>query len=70
VTRVERAHLAQADRHIAEAKSYIRKQERIIAYLAATGRTTDDAQRLLDILTGTLGAFEHHRRLILHRLGR
>ena len=64
----ERAHLAQADRHIARAKTNIAKQEQLIVGLAVNGRQVRDAESFLSVLMTTLNAFETHRRAILLRL--
>ena len=64
----ERAHLAQADRHIASAKAHITKQEQLIARLAGNGHDARSAGHFLSVLMDTLKGFETHRRAILHRL--
>jgi len=65
----ERAHLAQADGHIAGAKTQIARQEQLIARLTADGHQVRDAESFLSVLMDTLKGFETHRRAILHRLG-
>jgi hypothetical protein len=52
----ERAHLAQADRHIEEAKARIARQRELIEKLRQGGHET------------ALRALQHHRELILDRL--
>jgi ferritin-like metal-binding protein YciE len=64
----ERAHLAQVDRHIAETKEHIRKQEQLIARLTARGRNLDEAEDFLSVLGGTLKVLKQQRLLILDRL--
>jgi len=64
----ERAHLAQVDQQIADAKEHIRKQERLIKRLTVRGRNLDEAESFLSILIGTLKALEQHRLLVLDRL--
>jgi ferritin-like metal-binding protein YciE len=64
----ERAHLAQVDRHIAETKEHIRKQEQLIARLTARGRNLDEAEHFLSVLGGTLKVLKQQRLLILDRL--
>jgi ferritin-like metal-binding protein YciE len=64
----ERAHLAQVDRHIAETKEHIRKQEQLIARLTARGRNLDEAKDFLSVLGGTLKVLKQQRLLILDRL--
>ena len=65
----ERTHLAQADRHIAQAKGYIARQLLLIDGLAAAGQSTNDAWSALAVFEGTLRAFERHRAMILGTLG-
>jgi hypothetical protein len=64
----ERAHLAQADRHIAGAKAHIARQEQLIVRLSATGHDVRGAEHFQSVLMDTLKGFERHRRAILHRL--
>ena len=52
----ERAHPAQVDQQIADAKEHIRKQERLIKRLTVRGRNPDEAESFLSILIGTLNA--------------
>jgi hypothetical protein len=65
----ERRHLQQADRHIAEAKVFIARQQEIVERARAKGGSAlSDAIATLDVLESSLRAFEEHRRLILGRL--
>ena len=63
----ERAHLAQLDRHIAEAKEHMRKQQQLIQRLNVSEHL-DEAKHFLFVLTGTLEALQQQRSLILDRL--
>jgi len=65
----ERAHLAQADRHIDEAKTHIDRQREFIEKLRKGGHDTELAESMLHALETSLRALEHHRDLILDRLG-
>jgi hypothetical protein len=56
-----RRHLAQADRHIAECKGHIDRQEELIQRIRTRGQPTEWAEKTLDILQSALGAFEKHR---------
>jgi hypothetical protein len=64
----ELAQLALLDRHIAAAQEHIRRQERLIARPDAKRYEPAQAEDLLEALTGTLGALEWERTLILDRL--
>jgi hypothetical protein len=64
----ERAHLAEADRQIAECKAHIAHQREVIERAIRAGRPTDVAESVLDALEESLRAFERHRRLILDQL--
>ena len=65
----EHNHLRQTDEHIRAAKSYIRRQERLIERLAAEGKNIDDAFAVPHLLTGALRLLESHLQFILDRLG-
>ena len=65
----ERSHLAQADRHIAQANGCIARQRLIIDRLAAAGLPTADAWSTLMVFEETLRALERHRAMILRTLG-
>jgi hypothetical protein len=66
----EAAHLIEADRHLAQLRSFIRKQEQLIAKLDLGGHDTADAMNFLGLLTSTLTVQENHRTLILDNLAR
>jgi uncharacterized protein YigA (DUF484 family) len=66
---LEREHLAQADRHIAEARDRIARQKEVIAELARGGHQTDVAMSMLHALEHCLHAFEEHRKVVLDRHG-
>src|SRR5215468_7721288 len=68
VALVERVQLAQLDRHIAAAQEHIRRQERLVARPDAKSYELAEAEDLLEALTGSLGALEWERILILDRL--
>jgi hypothetical protein len=61
----EHRHLAEADRHIAQATGYVTRQRLIIDQLAAMGQPTDEAWSTLSAFEGRLKAFERHRAMIL-----
>ena len=64
----ERRHLAQADRHIAEAKKRILRQRVVAQTAIKKGRPSPDAEAMLKVLRAHLHAFERHRQLILRLL--
>jgi hypothetical protein len=64
----ERRHLAQADRHIAECKALIVRQQELVRRIAQRGQQTDWAEDTLNALQSSLRAFEAHRKLIVSAL--
>ena len=64
------AHLAQANRQIAELTVQIARQRVIVKYARDTGQRSEMAESLLDALEGSLRIFEKHRDLILAQLQR
>ena len=64
----ERRHLAQADRHIAECKTLIARQEQLVRRIAQRGQPTDWAKDTLWALESSLRAFEAHRKLIVAQI--
>jgi hypothetical protein len=64
----ERAHLVQADRHIAETRAHIVRQRMRLGWAIQLGHDLEIATDMLRALEGSLRAFEAHRRLILDRL--
>ena len=68
VTELERKHLVETDRHIAECKEYIAKQHELIQRAIEQGRSTEVAETTLETLEASLRAFERQRRLLLDRL--
>jgi hypothetical protein len=62
---LENQHLAQVERHIAEAKTRIGRQERVVEDAIKKGWPSPEAQSLLEVLEGSLRALEHNRALIL-----
>jgi uncharacterized protein YpiB (UPF0302 family) len=68
VTELERKHLVETDRHIAECKNYIAKQRELIERAIQRGRSTEVAKETLEALEESLRAFDRQRRLLLDRL--
>jgi hypothetical protein len=62
VTELERKHLVETDRHIAECKEYIAKRELIEGAICST----EVAETTLEALEASLRAWQ--RRLLLDRL--
>ena len=62
------AHLAQANRHIAELTVQIAAQRVIVKHALDMGQCSEMAESLLDALEGSLRMFEKHRVLILGQL--
>jgi hypothetical protein len=61
-------HLAEVDRHIADAEERRARQGELVSRLTANGQDTTEAQELLDNITNLLVNARAHRRLILRRL--
>ena len=59
------AHLAQANRHIAELTVQIARQRVSVKYTRDTGQRSEVAESLLDALEGSLRLFEKHRIFLL-----
>jgi hypothetical protein len=59
------AHLAQANRHIADLAVQIVRQREIVKHALDTGRRSEMAESLLDALEGSLRIFEKHRIFLL-----
>jgi hypothetical protein len=68
MTDQERRHLAQADRHIAECKALIARQEELVRRIAQRGQPTDWAQNTLRAFESNLRAFEAHRNEIVAQI--
>jgi ribosome-associated translation inhibitor RaiA len=68
VTELERKHLAETDRHIAECKAYIPKQRDLIERAMQQGRSTEVAEETLEAIEASLRALERQRRRLLDRL--
>jgi bifunctional non-homologous end joining protein LigD len=60
---LERKHLVQADRHIAECKAHIAHQRKVIETLLKKGHSPELAESLLHTLERCLRSFERHRQL-------
>jgi hypothetical protein len=65
VTELERKHLVETDRHIAECREYIAKQRERMERAIEQGRSTEVADIMLETLEVSLRAFERQRRLLL-----
>ena len=61
------AHLAQANRHIAELAVQILRQRGIVKHALDTGQRSEMAESLLDALEGSLRILEKHRIFLLSR---
>jgi len=59
-----RKHLEQAERHIAELKGQIARQQQLIDGLPLESDVREDAVQMLTILKDTLPILEKHRDLI------
>ena len=65
---MEREHLAEADRHIAEAERRKTKQDAVCQRQEASGVDASEAKRLLALFRDTLRLLREHRELILQRM--
>ena len=61
--------LKRAEDDIRGERRHIDRQERFIDKLEQGGHETRQAERSLSIMERSLAAFEHHRRILLERLG-
>jgi hypothetical protein len=68
VTELERRHLVETDRHIAECETYIAKQRDLIERAIQQGRSTEVAEETLEALEASLRALERQRQRLLDRL--
>ena len=59
------AHLAQANRQIAELAVQLSRQRVIVKHARDTGQRSEMAESLLDALEGSLRIFEKHRIFLL-----
>jgi uncharacterized membrane protein len=64
------AHLAQANRQIAELAIQLARQRVIVKHALDTGQRSEMAVSLLDALEGSLRIFEKHRRRLRRLVGR
>jgi hypothetical protein len=64
----ELAHLAQADWHIAEVKSHIKRQRLRVEHAFRTGEPSDLVNSMLDAFESSLRALQKHRNLVLNQL--
>jgi hypothetical protein len=67
---MERRHLKEADRHIAETELRIAKQRKLLQKLENLGAAEGDALHLLSLMVDSLKTFQEHRQLILEALQR
>ncbi len=65
---IEKARLAQANHHIAEAEGRLTRQVALIRQLTAAGYDTADAKRWLQTLEVTLKTMHEHRQLLLREV--
>ena len=68
MTELERKHLVETDRHIAECEAYIAKQRDLIERANQQGRSTEVAEATLEALEASLRTFERQRQRLLDRL--
>jgi hypothetical protein len=64
----ELEHLAQADWHIAEVKSHIKRQRLRVEHALKTGQPSELVNSMLDAFEASLRAFQKHRELVLNQL--
>ena len=68
MTELERKHLVETDRHIAECKAHIATQREFIERAIQQGRSTEVTETTLGALETSLRLFERQRQLLLDRL--
>ena len=68
MTELERKHLVETDRHIAECEAYIAKQRDLIERAIEQGRSTEVAEETLATLEASPHALERQRQRLLDRL--
>jgi hypothetical protein len=56
-----RAHLAQAERHVAECRGHIARQRQVVEQLSLKDESREEAVVMLTILEDSLRIFEQHR---------
>jgi hypothetical protein len=66
----ELEHLAQADWHIAEVKSHIKRQRLRVEHALKTGQPSELVNSMLDAFEASLRVFQKHRELVLIQLKR
>jgi len=64
----EKRLLVKADTDIEDGRSRLRNQISLLSSLQESGHNTHDAERLVQILHGTLIEWERHRELIRERI--
>ena len=60
----ELEHLLEAVRHVAEAENAIARLEELIAHQRDLGAQTQEAEKLLHVMSGMLEAMRSHRETI------
>jgi hypothetical protein len=68
VTELERKHLVETERHIAEGEAYIAKQRDLIERAIEQGRSTEVGEETLEALEASLRALQRQRQRLLDRL--
>jgi hypothetical protein len=66
----ELEHLAQADWHIAEVKSHIKRQRLRVEHALKTGQPSELLDSMLHAFEVSLREFQKHRELVLNQLKR
>jgi len=66
----EHAHLALADRHLAEGERRVADQSALIRRMSGQGHDTAMAREFLKVLEQTLEQWRIHRQLILDAIAR
>jgi ABC-type thiamine transport system ATPase subunit len=66
----ELEHLAQADWHIAEVKSHIKRQRLRVEHALETGQPSELLDSMFHAFEASLRAFQKHRELVLNQLKR
>lgn len=65
---MERRHLLQADRHVAEGSARIARQELLIEGMESRGQDTGAGFRVLHLMRETLALITAHREIIIAAL--
>ena len=70
MTELERRHLVEIDRRIAECEAYITKQRDLIERAIQQGRSTEVAEETLEALEASLRTFERQRHVAIREFHR